>query len=557
VSLVSLSTTDHPGLETIVEQIGKKLPNKAVSISLSSLRADNFSLKMAEATAGGRKTGLTFAVEAGTQRLRDVINKNLTEEQLFETVKESLEHGFKSIKLYFMIGLPTETEEDILATADLLTRIGRLAKQYKGRSVNVTISPFSPKPGTPFQWEPQDSAAEMKRKIALIASNIRSRAINLREGDPGLSVLECRIARGGRDLAPVIHDAWKRGSRLDGWSEMFNGDLWNEAFHAVGIELAGGGGAVEPGAPLPWGHLHFGVDERYLLAERERSLSGTSTPDCSETCGNCGPYAALCNALKKSVAETQAPADTVSDGARKAQSDMYGRRKKQVVRNDTVPLHGTRLRIRYTKEGTIRFVGHLDMVRIFDRIMRRAGIPIAYSQGFHPHPKLSFGHPLPLGLTSKAEYVDITLSEPFPEFEKTLWKNLPDGLGLVRIAVIPDRASSLTQIVTVSDYFVGCKVDNETEARLRDILGRESIPVIRSTKRGDKEVDLRRGIEELIIADDRSGFTMRLSVETGTAVKPSEVLGLVFPGNHHADVERTEQYAIHNHTRVSPFDIMW
>lgn len=561
VSLVSLSTTDYPGLETAVREIGSELGASRVSISLSSLRADNFSLRMAAATAGGRKTGLTFAPEAGTRRLRDVINKNLTEEQLIETVTAALEEGWKSVKLYFMIGLPTETDEDVAAIAVILNTVGGLVKKYRAKRVAVTISPFSPKPVTPFQWEPQDTVESIRRKIAIIQDGLRSRAVQLKTGDPMISMLECRLARGDRRMSALIEEAWRAGSRLDGWSEHFDAGIWRRVFGDRGITLEDGGGAIEPGAPLPWGHLHSGVDERFLLDQREKAYANTATPDCLDpgTCHNCGPYAAFCNALKKKEQDGMMQAAREASAAVKPageQDARYGRKRKPARSAAPSVLTGARFRIRYAKTGPARYAGHLDLVRVFDRTMRRAGIPISYSQGFHPHPKISFGPPLPLGLESRAEYVDITLEKPYPAIDASLRHGLPEGLSIIGIRPIPDKTDSLVQIMTAAEYDVRCAVDSRLTDAISAMLDRDSITVIRRTKHGDREKDIRPGIRDITLTGDRLGFTMLLSLEDNTLVKPVEVLGLLFE-DIPAAVTRTEQYVETGGSLVSPFDMLW
>ena len=560
ISLVSLSTTDYPGLETAVKEIGATLGGNRVSISLSSLRADNFSLRMAAATGGGRKTGLTFAPEAGTQRLRDVINKNLTEEQLIGTVTAALEEGWKSIKLYFMIGLPTETDEDIAAIPVILNTVGDLMKKHHGKRVTVTISPFSPKPVTPFQWEPQDSVESIRRKIALIHAGTRSRMVQIKTGNPLLSMLECRLARGDRRMSALIEEAWRAGSRLDGWSEHFNSDIWRHVFGDRGITLEDGGGAIKPGSPIPWGHLHNGVDERYLLDQREQAFAGETTPDCigPGACNHCGPYAAFCNSLKSKRAAEQPVAPSVpTEKEPAAVSDSrFGRKRKPIKSAAPSVLTGTRFRIRYSKTGPARYAGHLDLVRVFDRTMRRAGIPIAYSQGFHPHPKISFGPPLPLGMESRAEFVDISLEKPYSAIDAALQRGLPEGLAIMQIRPIPDRTDSLVQVITAARYDVRCTVDSRLTDAIQDILDRDSITVTRRTKNGDREKDIRTGIREITVSDDRLGFTMLLSLEEQTMVKPVEVLGLLFE-QESAEVTRTEQFVETGGSLVSPIDIIW
>ncbi|MHB9028796.1 MAG: TIGR03960 family B12-binding radical SAM protein [Candidatus Latescibacterota bacterium] len=555
VSLVSLSTTDYPGIEEAVSRIGTRLSGKAVSISLSSLRADNFSLRIAENVAGGRKTGLTFAVEAGAQRLRDVINKNLTEEQLLDTVRAALEGGWTGFKLYFMIGLPTETDEDVVAISELLNRIGGILRSYGGRHVNVTVSPFSPKPQTPFQWESQDSAAELSRKMRLIRYGLRAKMVTLKETDPFVSMLEARLGRGGRETASVILDAWKMGSRLDGWSEHFNADIWRQAFSRAKIALEEGDRGSAPGSPLPWSHLHFGVDESFLMAQREAAFRGETIPDCTVSCQACGPYAAFCAATRKTTVSPSPAANS----SRTASESLYGRKRKAIPTGKaSVPvIAGTRFRVKYTKTGPARFIGHLDLVRIFDRTMRRAGIPIAYSQGFHPHPRISFGPPLPLGMRSAAEFADFSLSTPFPEAGMLLAKSLPEGMEMLSIRPISEKAESLTKILILAEYRVQCGRDERIGEKIKTILERESIPVERMSKSGPKEVDIRPGIIEITVSPEGDEFVMLLSQETGKSARPSEVINLILDTGEPFEVTRTEQYAEQQGKRMSPLEIVW
>jgi radical SAM family uncharacterized protein/radical SAM-linked protein len=553
VSLVSLSNTDYSGLEEVIARIGTELRDNKVSVSLSSLRADNFSLRVAEAVAGGRRSSLTFAVEAGTQRLRNVINKNLTEEQLFETINAALSGGWKSFKLYFMIGHPTETDEDVLEIANLLNRIGGLLKQYNGRRINVTVSTFCPKPMTPFQWEDQDSVSTLKEKIRSIKENLRTRSINIKETNPHVSMLECLLGRGGRETASVIADAWENGCRLDSWSEHFNGEVWTSSFEKAGIEMDNGGGGLKPGSPLPWSHLLFGVEESFLLSERERAYNGDVSPDCADKCLNCGPYAPFCNLLKKQ--DSQKPPEkkvikpSASDG-------LYGRKKK-LVRGKPGQLspHDSRIRIKYAKSGLSRFSSHLDMVRLFNRTLRRSNIPVAYTQGFHPHTKVSFGPPLALGMKSTAEYIDFSLSASFPQVKEALDKHLPDDITLIDIAAVPEKIESLNAAIKFAKYFVACEVDDTIIRKISEVLESDDIIVERWTKKGTRNVDIRPGIFEISVSDDRKGFAMVLGMEKHTSAKPPEVLKLIFGESTAHDVTRTGQYADINDKGITPLDV--
>ncbi len=553
LSLVSLSNSDYPGLEEAVERIGMELKGKAVSISLSSLRADNFSLGMADAVAGGKRTSLTFAVEAGTQRLRNVINKNLTEEQLNETVKTALSAGWKGFKLYFMIGLPTETDEDVIEIAELLNRLGTLFRSYNGKRINVTISSFCPKPMTPFQWENQDSVSTLNRKIHIIKDNLKSNSINIKVSDPQASVLECLLSRGGREMGKVILDAWSMGCRLDSWSEHFNKELWHSSLEKAGIPLVNGGGGKKPDSPLPWGHLNFGVDKAYLISEREKAYKGEFTSDCYEKCHNCGPYAPFCASLKKSgiskISQEQ------KDQKPAIEIKLYGRKKRSAhIRRDYAGLYGTRIRLKFGKNGISRFIGHLDLVRVFNRTLRRSDIPVIYTQGFHPHTKISFGPSLPLGMKSIAEYVDFSLFIEYPNIEETLTKSFPEGFSLIGIRSIPERSESLSKIIKFAEYYVKCKVDDAIIKKIVAILESNIIPFERWTKNGMKKIDIRPGIIDIKTSDDRSGFTMLLSLEREKMAKPTEVLKLIFVDKLPDDVTRTEQYAEFNGKRLSPLE---
>lgn len=555
VSLVSLSSSDYPGLRDVVSRIGARLSGKAVSISLSSLRADNFSLNIAENVAGGKKTSLTFAVEAGTQRLRDVINKNLTEEQLLDTVRTALDGGWTGFKLYFMIGLPTETDTDVIAIAELLNRLDGILRKYGGRHINVTVSPFSPKPQTPFQWENQDSAAELARKMRLLRSSLRSRTVSLKETNPFVSMLEARLGRGGRRMSSVIYRAWRQGSRLDGWSEHFNGDIWRDAFESAGIVLEDGGGGNTPGSLLPWSHLHYGVDEAYLLAQRKAGYRGETTPDCAVSCHGCGPYAAFCASREKPEG-FDSPSPNAPE--QKSLDSMYGRKRKTIPAGKVAStvIAGTRFRVRYTKDGPARFIGHLDLVRIFDRVMRRTGIPVAYSQGFHPHPKISFGPPLPLGMRSSAEYVDFSLSTPCPEVGRLLARGMVEGMDVLSAQPIAEKAEALSQIITLAEYRIRCEMNEHITDRIHTLLEREHILVERMSKSGPKEVDIRPGITEITVFPEGGGFVMLLGMKTGKSVRPSEVTGLIFDAHQSFEVTRTEQYAELSGKRVSPLEIV-
>ncbi len=294
ITLSSLSTSDYRGLKELTDELIPYCVEQRVNLSVPSLRADNFSRELMEKLQTVRKSGLTFAPEAGTQRLRDVINKNLTEEEILTTCANAFSGGWNNVKLYFMLGLPTETDEDVLGIAELVYKVIQTWKEYavnkkRGLRVHVATAYFVPKPHTPFQWEQQITPQEYLRRCKLLKSHFYSKSITYDYHGPDLSRLEAVFARGDRRLGPVIEEAVNNGAMLDGWDEYFNYSYWFDAFAKCGIDpdfyTVRGYGEDEV---LPWDTIDVGVAKRFLLKERNRAYVGVITPDCREGCAGCG-----------------------------------------------------------------------------------------------------------------------------------------------------------------------------------------------------------------------------------------------------------------------------
>jgi len=295
ISLSSLSTSDYSGIEPLLNNLLEWTDEKHISLALPSLRIDNFSDELLEKIKHIRKNGLTFAPEAGTQRLRDVINKNVTEEEIISTCKTAFEGGYTAVKLYFMLGLPTETDEDLKGIADLGQKIVDLyydlPNKPKGKSVNVSISvsTFVPKPFTPFQFEPQITAEEMRRRQEYLKSCIKTKKISLSYHDSSTSFLEGAFARGDRRLSAVIEEAYKLGCKFDSWSECFNVEKWLNAFEKCGISPAFyANRANDYDEILAWDHLDYAVSKEFLIKENKRAKCAETTPNCREKCSACG-----------------------------------------------------------------------------------------------------------------------------------------------------------------------------------------------------------------------------------------------------------------------------
>jgi len=294
VSLTSLSSSDYHQLKELVDEIIDWCAERHISIALPSQRADSFSMELMQRLQAVRKTGLTFAPEAGTQRLRDVINKNIVESDLMNACSIAFHAGYNSVKLYFMIGLPTETDEDLEGIADLAQKVLRTwrdttTKKQRGVTITVSASSFVPKPGTPFQWCAQDTLEELRRKQALLVSKMKIKNVTFNYHDAEVSHLEGVLARGDRRIADVIELAWRKGLKFDAWGEFFNPEVWKECFAEIGLDMAFYANRERSEDELfPWEHIYNGVTRAHLRREYERAMEGATSPDCRQQCSGCG-----------------------------------------------------------------------------------------------------------------------------------------------------------------------------------------------------------------------------------------------------------------------------
>lgn len=295
ISMSSLSTSDYTELEPLLNKMLCWTEPNEISLALPSLRVDNFSKDLLEKINHVRKSGLTFAPEAGTQRLRDVINKNVTEEEIFRTCKTAFEGGYTAVKLYFMLGLPTETDEDLEGISALGQKIidlfYSLPERPKGKSpsVSISVSTFVPKPFTPFQFEPQIGKEEIERRQRHLKYSNKNRRVNISWHDSSTSLLEGAFARGDRRLGRVIEAAFKKGCRFDSWNEFFKPELWEEAFSEIGLSPEFYAGRKREYDEInPWDHLDYGVTKKFLVKENELAHNAVTTPNCREKCASCG-----------------------------------------------------------------------------------------------------------------------------------------------------------------------------------------------------------------------------------------------------------------------------
>ena len=445
VSLLSLSSADYPAIERLVEILGPELHGAGVQMSLPSMRVDERTLGILEKVSGGRKGGLTFAVEAGSERLRNVIGKKVDEAQLYEMVRKAFSEGWTMVKLYFMIGLPTENYRDLDEISRLIDAVVNIGKQMRGRhNINVSLSPFVPKPGTPFQRESQLEPEELWQRVQHIRKNIRSKSVKISWHDPRGSIVEGILARGDSRVSSVMERAWREGAQFDGWQEYFDFSYWEKAFEAEGLDWHELIAARPEDSSLPWDFVELPADRSFLDSQHKKAQEGENVEDCRDgACLSCGAdKASNCAAYRKLPEEQAFEEEPLSAG------------KLPVVVENTLP---RKWRIKYAKRGRLRFIGHLDLMRMIEFILRRSGLPVMHSAGYNPRMRLSFSPPLSLGIESEAEFIDFETvdSVSLNEIENALNKSAAGlaGFEILEIATAaPGKKYRLAHEVTHSDY---------------------------------------------------------------------------------------------------------
>ncbi len=512
VSLLSLSTGDYCRLGWLLGAVMREMASRRVAVSFPSMRVGTLSQDLMECIRRVRKTGFTVAPEAGSIRLRRLINKNIEDEDLFQTVRDAYALGWKGIKLYFMMGLPTETLEDLEEIVALSMKVWRLGKPYRA-GVNVAVSTFVPKPMTPFQWTGQIPKEEVVRRLDFLKERLKRPGIRLKWHSPDLSVLEAALARGDRRLAEVIVSAWRKGARFDAWEEHFQRRIWDEAFAESGLCAdTQAQRRYDETDPLPWDHLSAGVRKGYLWEEWQKALEYRGTGDCRwEPCSGCGACdgAAIAPRLYD-----EPPGEAVSPS------------EAESPRGAEEPLYAYRLR--FAKKDQARFYGQLEVSRMMERAVRRTGLPVAFSRGFHPHPKISFREALPVGMESEAEEAEIQLEEPLEtrEVQERLNRQLPAGLRLLEVK----RATAdgpKTAVLRVTYHVSGLTEEMVTAMMTRYVTCADRL-VTKKTKRGCIEA---RCAEVLVSVRriDETCVAMDLVESPSARFRPQSFLELLLP----------------------------
>ena len=526
-SLLSLSCSDYLALPAVGVEIKNRLKDDNINLSLPSQRVDRFDENIANIVGGLRQTGLTFAPEAGTQRMRDIVNKGLTNEELLRGVKTAYEQGWERVKLYFMIGLPGETDVDVLGIAETVRWLRRecFVQGRRALKFNITISNFTPKPHTPFQWH-SVSTEEFKRKQALLQAEFNAiRGVKANFTDVRISAMEDFVGRGDRRLSSVVKSAWELGAGMDSWWESIDKaySAWTKAIANAGLDwqyrqVESGewnldeniesaervGQAVDDkmeailARPLPWDHIDTGIEKQWLQDDLKRALEAAVVPDCSfEGCSHCG----ICGPDFGHNVVVPPPEIPQFSG--------------HFEPNQT---RAQRMRIRLGKLGDMGLIGHLDFARLLDRAVRRAALPIAFTGGFHPGPRISPANALPLGLTSTGEIVDFELSQSVaPEaFGSRMAAQLPEDIPLYSVEQISLESPSATKSLDQAEYVLtigiveGASAGGSGDLKppnwqlwVDSVLAAEQIMQTKTTKRGkQKKVDLRSRLFELALANE-------------------------------------------------------
>ncbi len=539
-SLLSLSCSDYLALPAVGVELRNRLQDHNVSLSLPSQRIDRFDNNIAHILGGTRQGGLTFAPEAGTQRMRDIVNKGLTDQELSAGIETAMRNGWRKVKLYFMIGLPGETDADVHGIADTVERLRFEMRDIGRLELNLTISNFTPKPHTPFQWH-SVSTAEFKRRQGILRQRFAGmRFLKVNYTDVRLSAMEDFIGRGDQRLAPVIEAAWRSGAGMDAWFDNIERThgAWCEAIEAAGLggryrELELGSWAelqaLTPeqrrqrcSEPLPWDHIDSGVSKQWLQEDLERALEAVVVPDCSfDGCSHCG----VCGeGLGHNVVVPPPPIPTI-DPPRKPPSEQVGR-----------------LRVRFAKTGEMALLSHLDLVRMLERALRRSQLPVSFTGGFHPLPRLQLALALPLGAEADSDWLDLSFTEVVqPEqLMDRLAPLLPEGFALLEAHGVPVKSPALSQMLQSAHWRLCLQpsgadplpAERRCQEALGELLGAEALPLEELDRQGRRR---RRDLRPLLLDlhwHHWSPHRLELGLETlvqanGRSLKPDQLRQLL------------------------------
>ncbi|NQU43252.1 TIGR03960 family B12-binding radical SAM protein [bacterium] len=532
VSLLSLSAGDYTQIQPLLARLNEEFASERISVSLPSLRISTFDVALARQISTVRKSGFTFAPEAGSERLRRIINKPLDEGDFLDVIEAVLKAGWRTIKFYFMIGLPGETDEDLMGIVRLTERALERAKAIGSRNVgvNITLSPFVPKPHTPFQWEGQITLAEIRRRMGLVRDSLPRKGVEVKTSPLESSFLEGVFARGDRRLSRAIETAWRNGCRFDAWRETFRFGGWLDAFRECGLDPEWYACRPRPDDEVfPHDHLVSGTGRRFLERQRDLARQAEVTHECVEGpcpgCEACGKPKA--HRLAKEVAEMRGPDGTPPASER-----------------DQTPV--MRVRLRFTKSDALRFIAHLDLVEAILRLIRRSGAPVAHTQGFNPLPRVALSPPLPLGVEGRGELADVLLLEridPGEWLERLRSLSAPAGLEWIGVEEVGLKAPSLQQSIGEYGYEIVWSRRGEggeasvlplgfdsLRGTVQEFLAALEWPIHIDRKGKTQDRDARAYVTSMEAIESEEGLGLRLRVKSdnGMTLGPFVILAGLF-----------------------------
>jgi len=562
-TLLSLSASDYTCLTEAAKAINNAHRENGIGLSMPSQRVDRFDVELADEITGARKSGMTFAPEAGTERLRRIINKGLTQDHIYNTIKGSYQKGWAHIKLYFMIGLPFEQDEDLDGILDILTWSINMSRELKKQNPQVykrplnitcTISTFVPKTFTGFQWFQQCSQSEFKRKQKYLLDGLYQRRlvnfVKLNCTEPEIALIESVLSRGDRAWGEVVKSIWQKGSRFDSWSENFNITRWTEASAEHGLDLEQEASKYrEPGELNCWDHLSCGFTKNFLLDEWNNAVLEKETIPCTENkchaCGVCfnldvknvvtrdlsdnNPFVIEIDKQKRQQAcaglfETLSKQESLS-AETSPPKPAEDKQLSALVSQPTVVVRNTisqqKLRLKISKLDDLRFIGHLDFQRMVERALRRSGLAVLHSKGYNQRLKMTWGPALPLFIESNGEYIEIELAERQADLENLkniLNQELPNQARILEVTeILPDDRSSISNVLE-THYLAKLISTKEAQASSTDhellevvidgelinrFLARDQINVTRLSKDKEKIVDIKPQIVVIKKIDDQ------------------------------------------------------
>ena len=604
-SLTSLSTADYSAIHPLVKAVMKRFEKDKVALSVSSLRAYGLDEDLLDEIKKVRATGLTFAPEAGSQRMRDVVNKNITEEQLMTTAERVFSRGWSKMKLYFMIGLPTEEEEDvreIVRTGARALDVGRKLQRGRGPEVTVSVSVHVPKPHTPFQWCAMDPESQVVEKQTWLRDEVRTTAVTLKTHDASGAWIEGVLARGDRSLGDVVERAYLRGARFDSWEERLDLQAWNGAFDDTGIEPARFLGTIPVTARLPWDHLDVGLEDGFLLREYRKALANRLSPPCGKVAGafvhptnvvetEAEPRRLVCYDCGVACDMTQMRQERLtflrSLGAIEPPPPRAARPEglKVLPRHmRPPPVHeqgaARRIRIAFRKAGLAAYRGHLDLIRVLPRVFRRVEMPLFYTAGFHARPDMVFGPALSLGIASLMEIVDLKLDSTLPFDLESLVDRLnavsEAGLEFLDARALGPQDAGINKLIEEAQYVAGLPHAALVERGLGSLESlraeiarrREGPLVVRRTIEGiGKDVDVARYLLSLDVGDGAEALSqagiggslvplrIQLSVTGQGTAKASEVIEAVLGADMPHRLVRVGLYGLRDGERLDPMQL--